>query len=338
MAIDLSTEYMGVELKNPVIVGASGITSNLETIRKAEEAGAGGIVIKSLFEEQIALESLALEHELTDDDERHAEMIALHPGIAHAGPEEHIMWVNKIIKDAHVPVFASLNAGTKSVWVEWAEKLSKTGVQGLELNLYAMPIDKNMSGSQIENEQLATVQEVLRVVSIPVSVKLSPFYTNPLHFVSMLDQMGTKGYVLFNNFINPDINPEEEKEERTIVMSHERDSLLPLRFIALLFGTVNGSLCANRGIFTGEDVAKMLLAGADCVQVVSALYKNGIESIHTMVNDVERWMGKHGYGVLDECRGVLSKMRAKDPYSWERAQYVDILMRNESPFLARPDI
>ncbi|MGI6789765.1 dihydroorotate dehydrogenase-like protein [Aminobacterium sp. EBM-42] len=338
MTVDFSAVYMGVELKNPVIVGASGITSNLETIRQVEDAGAGGMVIKSLFEEQIALEALALEHELTDDDERHAEMIALHPGIAHGGPEEHLMWVKKVVKGARIPIFASLNAGQKSVWVEWAEKLSQTGVQGLELNLYIMPVDSHLSGEDIEKKQFAIVEEVLRVVSIPVAVKISPYYTNPLHVVSTFDKIGVKGHVLFNSFFNPDIDPDKQMEIRDITMSHETDSRLPLRFMALLYGAVEGSLCANRGIFSGRDVVKMLLAGADCVQVVSTLYKNGINSLKTMIEDIEQWMDKNGYEVLDEFKGKLSKKRAHDPYAWERAQYVDILMRHESPFLSRPEI
>ncbi|MBN1155638.1 dihydroorotate dehydrogenase-like protein [candidate division KSB1 bacterium] len=327
---DLRTTYMGIELKNPIIVGASQITADMDTIKKIEKAGAGALVVKSLFEEQIQLERFKLEQELTKYDERHAEMVTIFPRLEHAGPAEHLMWVKKAKKSVSIPVIASLNAVTMQSWIQYAEELQNTGVDGLELNFYTAPDDLNQSGESVEAKQLEITRAIDKVVNVPFSVKLSPFYSNPLHFIARLDKENVAGFVLFNQLFQPDIDTATEKNCYPFYLSDAKDHRLPLRFAGLLYGQVNADLCANTGIFTGQDVVKMLLAGADCVQVVSTLYKNGIDYISTMLGDIESWMKAKGYKKLEDFRGKLSRKNSADPWIYKRAQYVRLLLR-ESP-------
>ena len=325
---ELKTSYMGIELKNPIIAGASDLTADMDKIKKIEQAGAGALVIKSLFEEQIQLEMLKFEQEMQKYDYLHAEMETIFPNLEHAGPKEHLNWVRKAKESVKIPVIASLNAVNRETWIEYATRLADTGVDGLELNFYASPSDFAKSSAEIEQQQIDTLAEIRKAVKIPVSVKLSPFYTNPLHFIKKLDEKGVDGFVLFNQLFQPDIDPEKEENTFPFNWSVEKESRLPLRFIGLLHGQVKASLCASTGIFTGKDVAKMILAGADVVQIVSVLFQKGISSISEMVKELEQWMEKHGYQSLADFRGKMSKENSNDPWVYKRAQYVKLLLRN----------
>jgi len=327
---DLRTTYMGLDLKNPIIAGASTMTANMDKIKKIEEAGAGALVIKSLFEEQIQLESYKLEQDLTKYDERHAEMTTIFPRLEHAGSAEHLMWVNKAKDSVDIPVIASLNAVNHESWIKYAKELEGTGVDGLELNFYTAPYDMNESSDAMEKKQLDIAKAVLKEVKIPIVIKMSPFYGNPLHFIAKLDKEKVAGFVLFNQMFQPDINILNEKNTFPFNLSDNKDYRLPLRFAGLLHGEINASICTSSGIFTGQDVVKMLLAGADCVQVVSTLYTNGIDHIKSMLNDVESWMETKGYSTLADFRGKLSRANSADPWIYKRAQYVRLLLR-ESP-------
>lgn len=328
---DLRTVYMGKELRNPIIVGASELTADMKKIKKLEEAGAGAIVIKSLFEEQIELEKMKLNEDLTKYNEIYAEMITIFPKIEHSGPEEHLMWVRKAKESVKIPVFASLNVINKETWVEWAQKLAETGVDGLELNFYTVSTEFDLAGSQVEEEQVKILKAVQAAVSIPVSVKLSPYYSNPLNFIKKLDQAKADGLVLFNQFFQSDINVDKEENIFPFNLSQSKDSRWSLRYVGLAYGNVKANLCANTGIFTGKDVAKMLLAGADCVQVVSTLYSHGLDYLTTMLNELEEWMDTKGYRTIKEFRGKMSRQRSNDPWIYKRAQYVRLLMHG-NPF------
>jgi dihydroorotate dehydrogenase (fumarate) len=323
----LKTTYMGIELQNPVIAGASELTSNMASIQKLEEAGAGAIVISSLFEEQIQLERMVLEEDLTAYDHLHPEMINVFPKLEHAGPQEHLMWVQKAKESVGIPVIASLNAVSRETWVEYAALLQDTGIDGIELNFYATPTDFGKDGAAVEAEQAAIVRNVKDALSIPVSVKLSPFYANPLHFISRLDVECVNGFVLFNRFFQPDIDVDEEQNIYPFNFSQEGDYGLSLRFAGLLFGHLEGDVCCNTGIFTGEDVVRMILAGAACVQVVSTLYKNKITALKTILQAVEDWMDHKGYEALADFRGKLSRQESRDPWAYTRAQYVRLLLK-----------
>ncbi|NOX86547.1 MAG: dihydroorotate dehydrogenase-like protein [Chlorobi bacterium] len=335
--MDLSTTYLGLKLKNPIIIGASNLVTDLNMLKKLEDAGASAIVYKSLFEEQIHLENLQLEQELRDYDNRNAEMTSLFPSdIYEAGPEEFLMNFEDAKAALNIPLIASLNAVYDDTWYEYAQKLEAAGADALELNFYNNPRDFEMDGRSILNEELDVIEGVKKAVKIPVSVKLSPFYTNPLYVFKEMDKKGVDGFVLFNRLFQPDINVELEKMHFPYNLSSEYDSRLPLRYVGLLYDNLNADICANRGIFTGGDVVKMILAGADAVQVVSAVYKHGPHQITKMLEDMEIWMANKMYDKLDDFRGNLSKKNIKDPFAYRRAQYVDILMKSGEIFKKYP--
>ena len=326
---DLSTKYLGLSLKNPIIVGASNISADLNKLKQLEEAGASAVVYKSLFEEQIQLESMQLDEELTEFDERHPEMIKTHPDIEHAGPQEHLNELKKTKEALNIPVIASLNAIYKQTWKEYAKKIEDTGVDALELNFYSIPHSFEKDATAIEEEQLHILEEVKKKVSIPVSVKLSPFYTNALDVIRNMDQQKVDGFVLFNRFFEPDINIEKEEHSFPFNLSREQDYKLSLRFAGLLYDNIQGDICSSTGIFNGSDAIRLILAGASVVQTVSSIYINKIGHLTTMLQDMEKWMDKKGYKTLDDFRGKLSKAKVTDPFVYKRAQYVDILMNPE---------
>ncbi len=335
---DLKTTYMGIELKNPVILGASNLVTKTDNLLRAEEAGAAAIVYKSLFEEQIQLESAQLDDELSQYDERHAEMIRLFPAIEHAGPQEHLLKLSKAKERVSIPVIASLNAVYRDSWVEYARLIEQTGVDGLELNFYYVPRDTDTEGSQVNRQQLEIIREVKSKVSIPVSVKISPFYANPLNIVSRMDKLGVNGFVLFNRLFQPDIDIDKEKHFTPFNLSNPEDNRLSLRFAGLLYGNVSGSICCSNGIYTGADVVKMVLAGADCVQVVSTVYKNKFEQIQAILADLNAWMESKQYNKLDDFRGRLSNHKLNDPFVYKRAQYIDLLYNSDKIFRKYPAV
>lgn len=335
--MSLRTKYLGLELKNPIIVGASNLVTDIEMLKKLEEAGASAIVYKSLFEEQIHLENLEIHQQMTDYNERNAEMTSLFPhDLYEAGPEEFISNFAEARKAVSIPLIASLNAVYDETWVEYAQKLEAAGADALELNFYAVPTEFDVDGRGIMNEELDIIEVVKKAVKIPVSVKLSAFYTNPLYTIAEMDKKGADGFVLFNRLFQPDINIETESHHFPYNLSSEQDNRLALRFSGLLYDQVKGSVCASQGIFTGADVIKMILAGADAVQVVSTLYKNGPKQIIKMLQEIEAWMATRQYESLDDFRGKLSRAKLKDPFTYKRAQYVDILMKSGEIFKKYP--
>ena len=333
---DLSTTYMGVKLKNPLILGASNLVAKPEIIKQIEQAGIGAIVYRSLFEEQIQLENLQMDEDLTEYENRNAEMTRLFPGLEHGGPKEHLYNVEKLKKSVNVPVFASLNAIYEPTWVEYAKELEKTGVDGLEINLYAVPGYFEVTGQSIEDKQVQIVKAVKNAVKIPVSVKISLFYSNPLNFIKKVDEAGADAYVLFNRFFQPEIDIEKEEYYYPWELSNPKDHMLTLRAAGLLHGNVSGSICASRGIYDGSDVIKMILAGADAVQIVSTIYRNQPSVVADILIEMNRWMDSKGYKTLVDFRGKLSRKNMKDPFTYQRAQYVDILMKSESIFKKYP--
>jgi dihydroorotate dehydrogenase (fumarate) len=333
---NLTTSYMGIKLKNPVIIGASNIVNKIDNVKKAEEAGAAAIVYKSLFEEQIQLENAQLDDKLTEYSERNAEMINLFPKIEHAGPEEHLFNLALVKKSVNIPVIASLNAIYKDTWISYAKQIADMGVDGLELNFYAVPRDIEFDGHTIIEQQIDILKAVKQQVKIPVSVKLSPFYANPLHVISKLDKSGANGFVLFNRLFQPEIDVDKEVHYTPFNLSSPEDNRLPLRFAGLLYGNVKGSICSNTGIYTGKDVVKMILAGADCVQVVSTVYKNKIDYIPTIIKDIENWMDSKNYKTLDDFRGKLSNKSINDPFVYKRAQYIDLLLKSDDIIVKHP--
>lgn len=326
---DLKTKYMGLELKNPVVVGASKLSSFAEGIQELEQAGAGAVICASLFEEQIQLQQLKTDNEMASLSDVDAEIGGFFPSIAASvGPEEHLHWVKKAKESVSIPVIASLNAVEKKTWVEYAKMLQDTGADGLELNFFHTPGDMNKSGAEIEKEQIDIIASVKDVVSVPVSVKLSYFYSNVLNLVAEMEKVGVAGYVLFNRLFESDIDLEEELHTIPLNLSSRGDNKLACRYMGLLYGNVAGSLCSNNGVFTGQDVAKAVLSGAGAVQVVSALYKHRLEQIAAICNELSEWMDNKGYANIDAFIGKLAEKNVSDRFVYKRAQYVDLILRS----------
>jgi len=325
---DLRTNYMGLELKSPVIAGASNLVTEISNLKELEESGAAAIVFKSLFEEQVALENLELYELKTEYEDRNAEQVTLFPN-SHSVPEspdDYLLSLKKARDAVSIPLIASLNAVNDEVWVEYAVKAAKVGVDGLELNFYTLPDKPGEEGRSIEKKQTETLKKVREAVSIPVAVKLSPFYSNPVNFISALDKAGADAVVVFNRLMQPDIDIFTEKPTMPYNLSNSEDSRLPLRFAGMLHGNIKASVCASTGIYTGNDVIRMLLAGADAVQVVSTLYRNGIGVIRSINEETGKWMDSHAYNTIDDFRGKLSLKKGENKTPYHRAQYLDFTM------------
>jgi dihydroorotate dehydrogenase (fumarate) len=330
---NLKTKYMGIEIDNPIIIGASNLVTDLDTLKKAEEHGASAIVYKSLFEEQIQLERLQLDEQLSEFNDIYAEMLTMHPKMEHAGPDEHLMNLRKAKESLSIPVIASLNAINNDTWIKYAKLISETGVAGIELNFYQTPSDFNKDANDIEDGQINIVREIRQNISIPISVKLSADYSNTLNFIKKLDQAGVNAFVLFNSFFQPDIDIVSEKHINSFNLSNEGDYKKSLRFAGLLYENINADVCSSHGVFTGADVIKLILAGSSCVQVVSTLYKNGLAQINTIKKDLIEWMDIKNYNSINEFRGKLSKNKlGSKPFIYARAQYVDLLINSEEIF------
>ncbi len=322
----LKTTYMGIELEAPIVVAASSISSLIDRVKLAEQAGAGLLVIRSLFEEQIQMEALRMEDQLSVGADSFPEALSHFPELEHGGAQEHLMWVEKTRADVDLPLIASLNAVSPGAWIDYAKQLEATGVDGLELNVYAVATNPKQAGSDIEKTLYDTVEAVKAEVKIPVAVKLSPFYTSVANVVHELDKRGADAVVLFNRFLQPDIDLATESLKQEMVYSSDEELKLPLRWVALLYGRVKADLALNTGVHSGLDAAKALLAGAQIVQVASALLENGIPYLSTMLRELEGWMEAQGYEKLDDFRGKLSQKKVDDPFAFERAQYVKLLM------------
>ncbi len=320
---------MGIELKNPIIIGASNLVLDIEMAKKLEDAGAAAIVYKSLFEEQLHLEAAELEEELHEYDERNAEMTSLFPEVKHSGPRAHLIALKKLKDSVSIPVIASLNCLYDVSWVDYAKNIEQTGVDALELNFYSTISDVDKSSQQVEDARIEILKKVKAAVKIPVSVKLSPFYTNMMNVVYRMDKNGADSFVLFNRLFQPEIDTEEEELKVPYNLSHKGDNRLALRFAGLLSGNIDASICSNTGIMDGDDLITMLLAGADTVQVVSTVYKNGVIQVTRMLEELSTWMKKKGYDKIDDFRGKLAKKNVSDPHAYKRAQYVDYLMKSK---------
>ena len=324
---------MGIDIENPIVVGASNLVTKSDNLKRAEDQGAAAIVYKSLFEEQIQLESLQFDEKLTEFNDIHAEMLTIHPQIEYDGADEHLLNLRKAKESVSIPLIASLNAVNLDTWVEYAKLISQTGVDGIELNFYPNLWDLDRDSTEIENEQIRIVNEVKQNITIPVSVKLSPDYTNTLNLIKRLDLEGVNAFVLFNSFFQPDIDIEYEKHIKKYNFSNPGDYKKSLRFAGLLYQNINADICSSHGVFTGADVIKLILSGASSVQVVSTIYKNGFSQISKMKNDLEVWMEEKNYNSIGDFRGKLSNNKLiKNPFIYKRAQYVDLLLNAEDIF------
>ncbi len=319
--LNLSTFYMGLELKNPIIVSSSKLTSTINNVRKCAERGAGAIVLKSLFEEQL----LADTEKLMDQDEKYfwfpeaVDFINSHS--KEQGLQEYLNLIQEAKKQTSVPILASVNCNTPNEWPKFAAKLEEAGADGLELNISIMPFSADVSSQEIENTYLEIVHEVKKYVDLPVAVKLGPMFTNPLRLVNGLAEAGADAVVLFNRFYRPDIDVANEKVVTDNIYSAPEEMTLPLRWVSLLSGRVDCDIAANTGIHDAAGVVKQLLAGAAAAQICTTLYKNGIKYIETMLADLEGWLETHHYSSVSKVQGRLSRDE-ENAAAFERVQYM----------------
>jgi len=325
--VDLTTTYLGLELPHPLMPGASPLVDDLGTVRALEDAGAAAIVMHSLFEEQLTGEAFAVQDALEGPAESFAEATSYlpeHPDFA-LGPDEYLEQLRRIKAAVDVPVIASLNGTTPGGWTDHARLIEQAGADALELNTYHMATDLDEPGQAVEDRTLAVLKAVREVVSIPVAVKLSPFFTSVAHLAGRLAAEGAAGLVLFNRFYQPDLDLEELEVARTLQLSTSAELPLRLRWLGVLAGRVDCSLACSGGVHSAEDALKAVMSGADAVQLVSALLRHGPARLAEVRRDLEAWLEEHEYESLAQAKGSLGLLRCPDPRAYERANYVQIL-------------
>ena len=323
---DLRTSYMGIALKNPIMVGSSPLSTRVDTIKAMEAAGASAVVLKSLFEEQVRIDAEAFERDLAEHANVSAEAISMFPRLQHAGTRTHVYWVSEARKAVTIPLIASINCVTKVEWAEYAKALEGAGVDGIELNLHSPVNDPAVSAADVENRELDVLNEVRNAVRIPIGVKLHPFYTNLFNVVGKLEEAGADGFVMFNRLFQPDIDVDAEVKKARYQETESRDSLLPMRWIALLANRVRSGIAASTGVSSGRDVAKMILAGARATQVVGVLLRKKPAYIATMLAELDAWMTSHNYKNIEDFRGKLARVNPNDAWGFETSQYVEGLL------------
>jgi dihydroorotate dehydrogenase (fumarate) len=325
--MDLSTTYLGLTLRTPLVPSASPLSEEIDNIRKLEDAGAAAVVLHSLFEEQLRLERLELHRHLTQGIESFAEALTYFPEIEeyHLGPEGYLEHIRKAKAAVDIPIIASLNGSSVGGWTAYARQIEQAGADALELNIYSIPTDMNQSGAEVEQTYLDILRAVLSVVTIPVAVKLGPFFSNFASMARRLDEGGARGLVLFNRFYQPDIDLEDLEVRPNLLLSTPQALRLPMRWIALLYGRLRLDLAATSGIHQAQDVLKMLLVGASVTQLCSVLLRKGIDHIRQIEHDLVRWLEEHEYESVRQLQGSMSQKNCADPSAFERAQYMKTL-------------
>ena len=324
--MDLTTKYLGLTLKNPIVVSASPLSEDLAKIKKAEAAGAAAIVMPSLFEEQIALESEQLDNSLSTG-ESYAESLSYFPdqGSYKMGPETYLENLAKAKKAVQIPVIASLNGVSAGNWIRYAKKMQEAGADAIELNIYSIPADPNVSAQQVEQDHCDLVRAVKQSVTVPVAVKLGPFFTAMVNMAQKLDKADADGLVLFNRFYQPDFDLEALEIVPSLQLSTSYELLLRLHWVAILHGKVRPDLAITGGVHTSYDVLKAMMAGAQVAMMTSVLLKRGVEYIGTVLGELKTWMEEHEYESIRQMQGSMSQKSVADPKSFLRGNYVKVL-------------
>ena len=326
--VDLTTTYLGLKLKNPLVASAAQpISEKLETAKRLEAAGIAALVMYSLFEEQVIHESLELDHYLSNATDFSREVTSYYPqtGNFTLAPEAYIEAVNKTKKALKIPVIGSLNGVSTGGWIKYARKIEEAGADALELNLYYLATDPMLTGSELEDNYVTLVGDVCKSIKIPVAVKLSPFLTAIPNIAKRLTNAGAKGLVLFNRFYQPDIDLENLEVVPNLVLSDSNDMRLPLRWIAILYGKIQADLALTSGVHTAEDVLKGMMAGASVAMMTSVLLQKGFGQVPAILEDMEKWMIDHEYTSVQQMKGSLSQKSVREPAAFERANYMKIL-------------
>ncbi len=324
---DLTTRYLGLDLRNPIVASASPLSKKVDSARKLDDAGIGAIVMYSLFEEQIIHESLELDHYLTRGTDSFAEALSYLPdaGTYATGPGKYLDHITAVKKAVSVPVIGSLNGVSKGGWTRYARYMQDAGADAIELNLYYIAADPALTAQELENAQVDLVAEVKASISIPLAVKLSPFATALPNFAKRLSEAGADGLVLFNRFYQPDFDLDNLEITHTLVLSNSDELRLPLRWIGILYGKINADLALTSGVHTGADVLKAMMAGAKVAMTASELLAHGYGRIPAMLDEMKQWMVEHEYESIRQMQGSMSQQAVAEPAAFERANYMRIL-------------
>lgn len=325
--MNLVTNYLGLALRSPVVVSANPLSEKIDNIRRMEDAGAGAVVLYSLFEEQLTAQQLNLHHHLTYATESHSEALNYFPALEqyHTGPEEYLSHIRRAKAAVDIPIIASLNATTRGSWARFASLIEQAGADALELNIYYIPTDMDKIGGEVEQEYLNILRSVKSHVHLPVAVKLSPYFSNMANMARQFAENGADALVLFNRFYQPDIDLETFDVYPHVLLSAPQEMRLPLRWIAILYGHLKIDLAATSGIHSGQDVLKMIMAGANVTMMASALLSRGIDYLRTVDFDIRNWLEANEYESIAQLRGSMSQINCPSPAAFERAQYMRAL-------------
>lgn len=334
--MDLQTQYLGMTLRSPLVASASPLSKSLDNIKRLEEAGAGAVVLYSLFEEQIRHERYMMHLHMLHGSDSHAEATSYFPEPAHytVGPEGYLNHIQKVKKAVSIPIIASLNGATpggdsqidkRAALADFAQQMEMAGADALELNLYFVPTDPNVESSEIEKNYIETVAAVRQAINIPLAAKIGPYFTSMAHMSRQLAEAGAQALVMFNRFYQPDIDLETLEVRPNILLSSSQSLRLPLRWIAILYKRIAVDFAATGGVYTGEDAIKLILAGANVTMMASALLKNGVDHLRVVETQMRDWMERYEYDSVDQMRGALSQIHCDDPAAFERAQYMKAL-------------
>lgn len=336
--MDLKTTYLGLELKHPIVASASPLSRTLDGIRRMEDAGASAIVMFSLFEEQILYENEALDYLTEAGTEAFAESLTYFPSVQdyRIGPDSYLELIRAASKACDIPIIASLNGITSSGWIEYAREMIEAGAKAIELNIYYIPADLTITGREVEQRYIDVVKAVRSSIKAPIAVKLSPFFSSMGEMATRLVDAGADGLVLFNRFYQPDFDLDELEVIPDMELSTASEIRLPLLWIAVLYGRLKASLAATRGVQSGTEVVKYLMAGADAVMTTSALLRNGVGHLGTLLEGTRIWMEKRGYSSVAQMKGSMSQKKVANPAAYERANYIKVLQSYKSPYIAAP--
>jgi dihydroorotate dehydrogenase (fumarate) len=324
---DLTTTYLGLQLKNPLVASASPLSKKVDNVRRIEDAGASALVMYSLFEEQITHDSYELDNYLERGSHSYAEAMSYFPDLDYhnLGTEPYLEHLHKIKQAVSIPIIGSLNGISSGGWVEYAHRIEQAGADALELNIYYLPTDPDLSGAELEEDFVQLVRDVRATVKLPIAVKLSPYFTALPNLAKRIVDAGANALVLFNRFYQPDFDLEELEVVPNLILSTSHDLRLPLRWIAILYGRIQADFALTSGVHTAQDVLKAMMAGANVAMMTSALLESGIGRIMHILIDLQEWMEEHEYESIEQMRGSMSQRSVAEPAAFERANYIKAL-------------